>query len=72
MEESRNTYRVLVRRLVRPRRRWKDHIMLDLRQVDCNGSNFLDLDQNGDPGLAYTKRVRKIRCLIFLHRKHVY
>ena len=42
MELSRNIYRILVgkpegkRSLGRPRRRWKDNIKMDLREVGCD------------------------------------
>ena len=41
MEQSRNSYRVLVgkpegkRHLRRPRHRWEDNIKMDLREVSC-------------------------------------
>ena len=42
MEQSRNAYRVLVRKpkgkrpLGRPRRRWEDNNKIDLREVNCD------------------------------------
>ena len=47
MEQFRNAYRVLVgkpeskRPLARPRRRWKDNIKIDLREVGCETGKIL-------------------------------
>ena len=49
MEQSRNAYRVLVgehegkRPLGRPRRRRKDNIKMDLREVGCDPGDRIDL-----------------------------
>jgi hypothetical protein len=50
--EGRGVYRVLVGRpeskrpLERPRRRWKDNIKLDLREIGIDGANWIHLAQN--------------------------
>ena len=47
MEQSRNTYRVLMgkpegkRPLGRPRRRWEDNIKMDLREVGCYPGDWI-------------------------------
>jgi hypothetical protein len=49
MGENRNAYRILVgkpegkRQLVRPRRRWKDNIKVDLREIGWGGTDWIDL-----------------------------
>ena len=54
MEQSRNTYRVLVgkpegkRPLGRPRRRWEDNIKMDLREVGCDPREWIDLAEDRD------------------------
>jgi hypothetical protein len=52
MWNERDVYRVLVGRLEgkrpvgRPRRRWKDNIKLDLREIGIDGANWLRLAQD--------------------------
>ena len=64
MEQSINAYRVLVgtpegeRSLVRPRRRWEDNIKMDLREVDCDPGDWIDL---ADQWQAYARRVTNLR-----------
>jgi hypothetical protein len=49
MTEKRNIYRILVgkpegkRQLGRPRRRWVDHIKIDLRDIGWDGTDWIDL-----------------------------
>ena len=63
MEQSRNAYRVLVGRserkrpLWRPRHRWEDNITMDLREVDCDTGNWIDLVQDRDQWQAYVREV---------------
>ncbi|KAJ4450516.1 hypothetical protein ANN_01943, partial [Periplaneta americana] len=53
--ECRNTYRMLVGRpegkrpLGKPRRRRKDDIKMDLREVGCDGRDWINLAQNRGP-----------------------
>ncbi|KAJ4437783.1 hypothetical protein ANN_13721 [Periplaneta americana] len=59
MGESRNAYRVLVGRpegkrpLGRPRRRWEDNIKMDLREVEYDGRDWINLAQGRDRWRAY-------------------
>jgi hypothetical protein len=52
MGERRGAYRALVgkpegrRPLGRPRRRWKDHIKMDLREVGCGCADWIYLPQD--------------------------
>jgi hypothetical protein len=52
MWEGRSVYRVLVGRpagkrpLGRPRRRWKDNIKMDLREIEIDGANWIQLAQD--------------------------
>jgi hypothetical protein len=54
MGEKRNAYRILVenpegkRPLGRPRRRWVDNIKIDLREVEWDGGDWIDLGQDRD------------------------
>jgi hypothetical protein len=52
MGEKRNIYRILMgkpegnRPLGRPRRRWVDHIKIDLRETEWDGVNWINLTQD--------------------------
>jgi hypothetical protein len=52
MGEGRGVYRVLVGRpegkrpLGRPRRRWEDNIKMDLRKIEIDGVNWIQLAQD--------------------------
>jgi hypothetical protein len=54
MGERRGAYRALVgkpegRRTVgRPRRRWKDNIKMDLREIGCRGMDWINMAQDRD------------------------
>ena len=67
MEQSRNTYRVLVgkpegkRPLGRPRRRWEDNIKMDLREVGCDPEESIVLVEDRDQWRAYVRAVMKPR-----------
>ena len=67
MEQSRNAYRVLVekpegkRPLRRPRRRWEDNIKMDLREVDCDPGEWIDLAEDRDQWRAHVRAVMKLR-----------
>jgi hypothetical protein len=57
MGEKRNAYRVLVgkpegkRPLGRPRRRWENNNKMDLREIEWDGMDRIDLAQDTDQGL---------------------
>jgi hypothetical protein len=54
MREKKNAYRILVgkpvskRPLGRPRHRWADNIRMDLREIGCDGMDWIDLAQDRD------------------------
>ena len=67
MEQSRNAYIVLVgkpegkRPLGRPRRRWEDDIRIDLREVDCDPGEWIDLSEDGEQWRTYVRAVMNLR-----------
>ena len=54
MEQTRNTYRLLVgkseskRSLGRPRLNWEDNIKMDLREVGCDPIDWTALAEDND------------------------
>ena len=66
MEQSRNTYKVLVgklegkRSLGRPRRRWEDNINMDLRDVGCDPGDWIVLAEDRDKWRAYVRAVMNL------------
>ena len=67
MEQSRNASRVLVgkpeekRLLERPRRRWEEDIKMDLREVDCDPGEWIDLAEDRVQWRAYVRAVMNLR-----------
>jgi hypothetical protein len=67
MGEGRGIYRVLVGRpegkrpLERRRRRWKDNIKMDLREIGIDGENWIPLAQNRVQRRAYVNTVMYFR-----------
>jgi hypothetical protein len=67
MGESRNAYMILVgkpegkRPLGRPRRRWMDNIKMDLREIEWDGVDWIELAQDRDQWRALVNRVMKLR-----------
>ena len=67
MEEGRGVYRVLVgkregkRPLRRPRGRWEDNIKMDLQEMGCGGTNWIELAQDRDRWRAVVNAVMNIR-----------
>ena len=49
------------RPLGRPRRRWEDDIMMDLREVRCGGMDWIDLAQDRDRWRAVVNAVMNLR-----------
>jgi hypothetical protein len=69
MGEERKVYKVLVgksegkRPLGRPRRRWKDGIIMDLREIGLWGGDWIRLAQDRDRCRAVMSAVMNLRVL---------
>jgi hypothetical protein len=67
MGEKWNTYRILVgmsegkRPLGRPRRRWVEDIKMDLREIEWDGMDWIDLAQNRAQWRALVNTVLNLR-----------
>jgi hypothetical protein len=67
MGEKRNAYRILVanpegkRPRGRPRRRWVDNIKKNLREIGCDGRDWIDLAQDRDQWRALVNAVMNLR-----------
>jgi transcription termination factor 2 len=67
MGEGRGVYRVLVGRpegkrpLGRPRRRWKDNIKMDLREIGIDGANWIQLAQDRVQWRVFVNTVMNLR-----------
>jgi hypothetical protein len=67
MGETRNAYRILVRKpegkrpLGRPRRRWVDNINIDLREIVWDGTEWIDLAQDRDQWRTLVNAVMNFR-----------
>jgi hypothetical protein len=67
MRETRNAYRILVRKpeekrpLGRPSRRWVDNIKMDLREIGWDGMDWIELGQDRDQWRALVNTVMKLR-----------
>jgi RNase P/RNase MRP subunit p29 len=67
MREGRGVYRVLVGRaegkrlLERPRGRWEDNIKLDLREMEIDGANWIQLPQDRVKWRAFVNTVMNFR-----------
>ena len=49
------------RPLGRPRRRWEDNIKIDLREVDYDPRDWIDLAEDRDQWRAYVRAVMNLR-----------
>jgi hypothetical protein len=64
---KRNAYRILVenpegrRPLGRPRRRWVNNIKMDLREIEWDGMDWIDLAQDRDQWRALVNAVMNLR-----------
>jgi hypothetical protein len=69
MGEERKVYKVLVgkpegkRPLGRPRRRWEDGIIMDLREIGLRGVDWIRLAQDRDQWRAVVSVVMNVRVL---------
>jgi hypothetical protein len=67
MGEKRNAYRILVGNpegknpLGRPRLMWVDKIKMDLREIEWNGMDWIDLAQGRDQWRALVNTVMNLR-----------
>ena len=67
MGEGRRVYTVLVgkrkgqRSLGRPRRRWEDNIKMDLKEVGCEGMEWIELAQDRDRWRALVNAVMNVQ-----------
>jgi hypothetical protein len=67
MGEKRNAYRILVgkpeekRNMGRPRRTWLDNIKMALREIECDGVDWIYMAQNGDQWRTHVNTVMNIR-----------
>jgi hypothetical protein len=65
--EKRNVYRILVgkpkgkRTLGRPRRRWVDNIKMDLREIELDGVDWIDMAQDRDQWRALVNTILNLR-----------
>jgi hypothetical protein len=65
--EKRNAYRILVgqpegkRPLGRPRRRWVDNVKLDLREIERDGVDWIDMAPDWDQWRAFVNTVFNFR-----------
>jgi hypothetical protein len=66
---KRSAYKILVgkpegkRQLGKPRRRWVDNFIMDLREIGWNGRGWIDLAQNRDQWRALMNTVINLRVL---------
>ena len=67
MGERRDTWRVFVgkherkRPLGRPRHRWEDNIKMDIQEVGCGGTDWIQLSQDRDRWRALVNAVMDLR-----------
>jgi hypothetical protein len=67
MGETKNAYRILVRKtkekrlLGRPRRRWVDNIKMDRREIGWDGMDWIYLAQDKDQWRALMNTVMNLR-----------
>ena len=67
MGKRRGIYRVLVgkpeekRPLGRPRCRWKDNIKMDLQEVECGSTDWIELSQNRDRWQAFVNVIMNLQ-----------
>jgi ribosome biogenesis protein Nip4 len=57
-ERDKNAYKILVRR---PRCRWEDNIRMDLREIGCEGADWIRLMQERDQWHALVNMVTNLQ-----------
>jgi hypothetical protein len=66
---KRNPYRILVektegkRPVGRPRRKWEDNVKMDVREIVCGVTDWIDLAQDRDQWRALVNTVMNLRVL---------
>jgi hypothetical protein len=66
--EKRNVYRILVgkpeekRPLGRPRRRWENNIKISIRDIECDGMDWIGLFQDMDQWWALVNKAMNVRA----------
>jgi hypothetical protein len=65
MGEKRNAYRILgkpegKRPVGRPRRRWVDNIIMDLREIGWDGMDWMNLAQDRDQWRVFVNTVMNL------------
>jgi hypothetical protein len=64
--EKRNTYRIFVekpegrRPMGRPRHRWVGNIKMDLREIELDSTNWIDLSQDWDQWRVLVNKVMNL------------
>jgi hypothetical protein len=67
MVAGRGVFRVMVgklegkRLLGRPRHRWEDNIKMDFQEVECGGTDWIELAQDRDRCLALVDAVMNLQ-----------
>jgi len=67
MGESRGVYKILVGKhevkipVGRPRHRWEDNIKMDLQELGCEGTDWIELSQTRDRWRALVDAVMNLR-----------
>ena len=67
MEEGRSDFKILTSKLIgkrpsgRPKRRWEDNIIIDLKEIGIDTRNLVDLSQYRDYWRALVNAVLNLR-----------
>jgi hypothetical protein len=70
MKAASNAYMILVgkpegkRPPGRPRRRWVGNIKIDLREIECDRRDWIDLAQDREQWRAFVDKVMNLRVLV--------
>ena len=76
MEEGRSDFKILTSKLIgkrpsgRPKRRWEDNIIMDLKEIDINTSNWFDSAQHRVYWIALVNATLNLRGFIGLGVSH--